>query len=48
MCDQVFPPDRNFPEDFDRKVETPEATQGFASCQALVFYPVFSQINILF
>jgi hypothetical protein len=48
MCGLVFPPDRNFREDFDRRVEAPDATQGFASWQALVFYPVFGQINILF
>jgi hypothetical protein len=48
MCGQVFSPDRNFREDFDRQVETPDATQELASWQALVFYPVFGQINILF
>jgi len=48
MCGQVFPPDRNSRENFDRQLETPEATQELASCQALVFYPVFGQINILF
>jgi hypothetical protein len=37
MCGQVFPPDRNFREDFDRQVETPDATQVLASWQALFF-----------
>ena len=48
MCGQVFPPDRNSRENFDRQVETPEATQELASWQDPLFYPVFGQINILF
>jgi hypothetical protein len=37
MCGQVFPPDRNFREDFYCQVEIPDATQGLASWRALIF-----------